>query len=160
MGLAGLMALSANVGLAHCGSCPGDKPDKDGCKDGACDMKTGACKMEATAKAASISTAGLQELIKANAKVTILDARTGKFDDGKRIPGAVALSPKAADEDIAKVLPDKNAEIVTYCAGVKCPASNMLADKLKKLGYTKVTEYPEGIAGWIEAGNAVEQKGK
>ena len=74
--------------------------------------------------------------------------------------GGTQLSPKAEESEIAKLLPDKKAMIVTYCAGVKCPASRMLADRLKKLGYSNVIEYPEGIAGWIAAGNAVDQKGK
>ena len=47
--------------------------------------------------------------------------------------------------------------VVTYCAGLKCPASHQLAERLEKLGYGNVIEYPEGIPGWIEAGHAVEQ---
>lgn len=89
--------------------------------------------------------------------MVILDARTGKWDDGKRIPGAKTLSAGDSDEKIAEMLPNKSALIVTYCGGVKCPASNQLAERLKKLGYTNILEYPEGIAGWEEKGNKVEQ---
>lgn len=111
-------------------------------------------------KTAVINTQGLAALVKAKAAVTILDARSGKYDDGRRIPGAQQLSPKADAKDVAKLLPDKHALIVTYCAGLSCPASKMLADHLKELGYANVIEYPQGIAGWAEEGNAVEQKGK
>jgi rhodanese-related sulfurtransferase len=32
-----------------------------------------------------------------------------------------------------------------------------LAAHLKKLGYTNIMEYQEGIEGWIKAGNKVEK---
>jgi rhodanese-related sulfurtransferase len=119
-----------------------------------------ACKMEkkhAHQGEAFINTEGLEALIRAKAAVTLLDARSGKYDDGRRIPGAKALSATAADEEVTRELPDKGALIVTYCAGVTCPASKALSDKLKKLGYTNVIEYPEGIEGWAKGGRAVDQ---
>ena len=91
---------------------------------------------------------------------TILDARTGKFDDGNRIPGAKSLSSESSAADVAKVIPDKNLPVVTYCANLKCPASGMLAKHLKSLGYSNIREYPEGIEGWISSGNAVEKASK
>lgn len=120
-----------------------------------------ACKMEKCPVAhggeAVINTEGLEALIRAKAPVTILDARSGKYDDGRRIPGAKALSPTAEEAEVTKALPDKGALIVTYCAGLTCPASKALSDKLKKLGYTNVIEYPEGIEGWAKNGRTVEQ---
>ena len=106
---------------------------------------------------AVINTAGLKALIQAKALVTILDARTGKFDDGRRLPGAKALDPAAPDAAVASALPDKAGLIVTYCAGLKCAASHQLGERLRGLGYSNVIEYHEGIAGWVDAGNAVEQ---
>lgn len=159
MGLAGFVGLAASS-MANCGSCSGDSD----CSVKSCPMgKAEGCQMAcpvASGKTAVINTAALAALVRAKSPVTILDARSGKFDDGKRIPGAGQLSPQASDEDIAKALPDKKATIITYCAGVKCPASKALADTLKKHGYENVIEYPEGIAGWIDAGNTTEQKGK
>jgi rhodanese-related sulfurtransferase len=58
---------------------------------------------------------------------------------------------------VAALLPDKQALVVTYCANLKCPASQMLAERLRTLGYSNVLEYHEGIKGWIDAGNAIEK---
>jgi len=106
---------------------------------------------------AVINTAGLKALLQAKTPVTILDARTGKFDDGRRIPGAKALDPAASEAVIGSTLPEKTGLIVTYCAGLKCPASHLLGEKLRGLGYSNVIEYHEGIAGWVDAGNTVEK---
>jgi rhodanese-related sulfurtransferase len=92
--------------------------------------------------------------------MVILDARSGKYDDGRRIPGAKVLNADADEAEVAKVLPEKGALVVTYCGGLTCPASNALAERLKKLGYANVIEYPQGIAGWTKDGNSVEGGGK
>ena len=89
--------------------------------------------------------------------VVALDARTGAFDDGRRVPGARMLAPTAKDAEVTALLPDKKALVVTYCTGLKCPASHMLGEKLRAMGYVNVLEYHEGIDGWAAAGNAVEQ---
>lgn len=151
LGLAGLMVM---------GSARAEDDDKGGgcCGGGTCALEKQAG--TAAAKEGSIGTAALKTLLDAKAPSAVLDARSGKYDDGRRIPGARQLSPDAEEAVITQALPDKKALIVTYCAGLKCPASKMLADRLKKLGYSNVLEYPEGIAGWAEAGNAVEQKAK
>jgi len=79
-------------------------------------------------------------------------------DDGRRIPGAKSLSSDATAEEVAKIAgKDKNALIVTYCANLKCPASRKLVRYLKKLKYTNVIEYQEGIEGWASAGHKVDK---
>lgn len=150
------------VGCKDGKACATAEKSKDGCKGGTCPAVGKTCKDTAAAKekVATINTAGLAALVKAKTAVTILDARSGKYDDGRRLPGATQLSPSADAEAIAKVVPDKNALVVTYCAGVTCPASEMLAKRLHELGYSNVIEYPEGIAGWEESGNEVEKASK
>ncbi len=161
MSLAGLMVLS--VPAARAGDCEKCGDAKDVKKGAFCAFgKKGdapGCPVVGSREAV-VNTAALKALIEAKAPAAVLDARSGKYDDGKRLPGARQLSPDAEESVITTALPDKNALIVTYCAGLTCPASKSLADRLKKLGYSKVIEYPEGIAGWIAAGNAVEQQGK
>lgn len=160
-GLAGLLVLSGSVARAgDCENCGGDNDVKKGsfCAFGKKGDASG-CPVAGT-QAAVVNTAALKVLLDVKAPAAVLDARSGKYDDGKRLPGAKQLSPDAEESVIATTLPDKNALIVTYCAGLTCPASKALADRLKKLGYSKVLEYPEGIAGWIAAGNVVEQRGK
>jgi rhodanese-related sulfurtransferase len=167
--VATLVGCGSVVSLANCGTC--ETAQEKGCKSaakapacagGACDIaKKGDVKdCPVVTKEAVVNTEGLAVLLKAKVSVKLLDARSGKYDDGQRIPGATQLSPDAAAEVVDKTLPDKSALIVTYCGGVKCPASKALADRLKKDGYSNVLEYPEGIAGWLQAGNAVDNPKK
>ncbi len=162
---AAAVVLPASFALANCGACGpvGVEKDVETAGQQAAAIQTagetrGCCQAAAVkeAQGQSISTAGLRELIGSSKPVVILDARSGKFDDGKRIPGAKALNAESPEKEVAALVPDRNAAIVTYCAGIKCPASHLLAERLKKMGYANVTEYPEGIAGWLAAGNAVE----
>lgn len=123
-----------------------------------CGMGAAACgaPVKVEAVEADISTDALAALLRSGVKVTLLDARSGKFDDGRRIPGAKSLAPTASAEDVAQVAgDDKDGLIVTYCASVKCPASRKLATALRNLGYVNVLEYTAGIQGWTEAGKTV-----
>ncbi|MBL7077323.1 MAG: rhodanese-like domain-containing protein [Kiritimatiellae bacterium] len=116
------------------------------------------CKKPCCAKGeiAEINTSGLKALLDSGAKVYVLDARSGKYDDGRRIPGAKAVAADASEKQIKKAVRSKDALVVTYCAGLKCPASAMLAGRLKGLGYENVIEYRHGIRGWTDAGYEVK----
>ena len=70
---------------------------------------------------------------------------------------SVTLVDTGFSAEVAAALPDKGALVVTYCAGLKCPASHLLGEKLRALGYKNVLEYHEGIEGWVAAGQKVEQ---
>jgi rhodanese-related sulfurtransferase len=128
-----------------------------------CCKKSKACPAGCTkpccqkAETAEIQTHALQALLNAGISVTVLDARSGKWDDGRRIPGAKSLAPGSNAKAAAAVIPSKSSLVVTYCSGVKCPASRMLAATLKSLGYENVLEYPVGIAGWAKHGNLIEK---
>lgn len=126
---------------------------------GASVCATAALPTQAEAKAEvaepTIGTDALAALLRAKTPFTILDARTGKYDDGRRIPGAKSLAAGAEEPAIAATAGDKAGLIVTYCSNLKCPASKMLATRLRGLGYTNVLEYPEGIEGWAKAGQTV-----
>ncbi|MFO8012326.1 MAG: rhodanese-like domain-containing protein [Phycisphaerae bacterium] len=179
--IATLALLAADVS-AGCGSCgkghDGEtakaKVEKSGgiCTAGACPVaaKTKTCPAAKAAKtchaehhkhaqtaAATIDTGVLCTLIRSNVPVTILDARAGKYDDGRRLPGAKAVKPDADKKTLARLIPGKDSLIVTYCGGVTCPLSSQLADRLTKLGYRHVLEYPQGISGWTEAGHDVRK---
>ena len=127
------------------------------------DCAAGVCMAKVSGTAADVmkegvvNTAALVAMLRAKTPMTLLDARTGKFDDGNRIPGALALAPDAAEDHVTAMLPDKQKLVVPYCANLKCPASHMLGEKLRKLGYGNVLEYREGIEGWMAAGNTVEK---
>ena len=99
-----------------------------------------------------IDTVGLDKLIKSGEEFVLLDARSGKYDDGRRIANAQQLAANASEAEIAKALPNKDAKIVAYCTSTKCPASAMLLERLSELGYDNLVKYPDGIDGWAESG--------
>ncbi len=73
-----------------------------------------------------------------------------RFQDGY-IPTAVNLPYPAFDKLAEKLLPkDKNALIIFYCAGVTCNMSPGSADKAKKLGYSNIKVYIDGMPAWLE----------
>ncbi len=118
------------------------------------DMKE--CRMKSGE--AVVSTKALKILLDSKTELILLDARSGKYDDGKRIPGAKSLNAESASEEIAKVIPSRESLVITYCGSLKCPASSRLREHLAGLGYKHVIEYPQGIKGWVEAGHRVEGK--
>ena len=142
-------------------ACPAGKAKT--CKTACPVAKAKACPAGCTkpccqkAETAEIQTHALQALLNAGISVTVLDARSGKWDDGRRIPSAKSLAPGSNAKAAAAVIPSKDSLVVTYCSGVKCPASRMLAATLKSHGYKNVLEYPVGIAGWAERGNLIEK---
>jgi len=113
----------------------------------------------AEAGPAVVTTAALKMLLDAGTPVTVLDARSGKWDDGVRIPGAQQLSAGTPKAKVEAVVKSKDQLVVTYCSNLKCGASRKLAGHLRSLGYRNVLEYSEGIAGWIKAGNKTAKEG-
>lgn len=86
--------------------------------------------------------------IEQNAAIIILDVRTQEEFDAGHIPGAVLLPVdliEAKSAEVAKVLPDKDAEILVYCRSGKRAhrASQALAD----MGYINI-EHIGGIMDW------------
>ena len=140
--------------------CPTSACGTSKCPKTACgpDCKKPCC--AAKGQVAAINTSGLKALMDAKAKLTILDARSGKYDDGRRIPGAQSLAPNASAKAAKKAIRSKQALVVTYCSNLKCPASGRLAANLRKLGYTNVIEYRHGIQGWAAAGHPIAKAKK
>ena len=134
-----------------------ERSQKESCeKKTDCDQNMKECRMKSGE--AVVSTKALKILLDSKTELILLDARSGKYDDGKRIPGAKSLNAGSASEEIEKVIPSKESLVITYCGSLKCPASSKLHEHLSELGYKHVIEYPQGIKGWVEAGNSVENK--
>jgi rhodanese-related sulfurtransferase len=103
---------------------------------------------------------GREELrpLVAGREVTLVHALPEPYFRREHIPGAIQLDHERVAEQAPERLPDKDARIVTYCANLACPNSEIAANRLVALGYTNVREYAEGIADWIEAGLPVESE--
>lgn len=72
-----------------------------------------------------------------------------------RAAGARHMGRGIIERDIETAIPDKNAEIVTYCGGGF--RSALVTDNLRKMGYTRVVSMDGGIKAWREAGYPMER---
>ena len=103
-----------------------------------------------------ISRAELAELVDANAAIVVETLPASYYEDA-HIPGAINIPHTEVRELAPALLPDKDALIVTYCADLACPNSELAAIVLGKLGYTNVRRYAEGKDDWRDAGLPLEQ---
>lgn len=99
-----------------------------------------------------IQTADIEKLIAQKTEQKnyfLFDSRPlPRYQEGY-IPTAVNLPFPAFDKLADKLLPkDKNALIIFYCAGPTCNMSPGSADKAKKLGYTNIKVYKDGMPAW------------
>ena len=98
----------------------------------------------------------LQARIAKNPTIILVEALAEKYYRERHLPGALHLPPDQVKELAASLLPDKQAEIVTYCASTTCQNSHIAAKQLTQMGYTRVAVYSGGKQEWIEAGLPVE----
>ena len=100
-----------------------------------------------------ISTAEVEKLVALGpekGKYFLFDSRPeSRFQEGA-IPTAVNLPFAAFDAMTGKLPADKTARIIFYCSGITCSMSPGSAEKAKKLGYTNIKIYRNGIPGWSE----------
>jgi rhodanese-related sulfurtransferase len=90
-------------------------------------------------------------------KATLVEALPEKYWRDWHLPGAKHLPHDRVKELAAAALPDRNAEIVVYCASHTCQNSHIAARVLVQMGYANVAVYPGGKQDWQEAGLPVEQ---
>lgn len=70
------------------------------------------------------------------------------------IPSAIHLDP--GDPDLTLFPSDKRSSLVFYCKNEWCTASHVGARIALRQGYRNVRVFPDGIEGWIKAGQRVE----
>ena len=90
-------------------------------------------------------------------KVTVVVDASGS---GDIIEGALRIAANADNGVITANLKDKNAEIIIYCGGPRCPSSMTLAYRLVDLGYTNVKHYAGGISEWKEKNKPIATPAK
>jgi len=104
----------------------------------------------------TISRQELHSKIAARQPVVLVEALPESHYIERHLPGALNIPHDRTRELAPGLLPDKEAEIVTYCASATCRNSHIAADTLRAIGYTNVGVYAEGKQDWIEAGLPVE----
>ena len=98
----------------------------------------------------------LKEKIDSGEGFKLVDVLPKKSFDAQHIPKSINISGDELEDKAPKELPDKNEEIVVYCASKTCQASPNAARKLEEMGYTNVIDFDDGLAGWQDAGYKFE----
>jgi len=112
--------------------------------------------MQATIHSATISREEISEKINRGEPLKIVETLPESTFRKHHLPGALNLPLDRLQELAPKLLPDKQAEIVVYCANTSCDASARAAHDLARLGYTHVRKYAGGKQDWMDAGLPTE----
>jgi rhodanese-related sulfurtransferase len=108
----------------------------------------------------AISCDELLRKIEGGEQFVLVDALPPMSFAHSHLPGALNLPPERVDASVAKRLPNKDAEVVVYCANPECESSTDTAARLVALGYPNVRHYAGGKDEWREAGLPLERAGK
>jgi rhodanese-related sulfurtransferase len=99
-----------------------------------------------------ISREDLQARITANPNLALLEALPAKYYNDGHLPGARHM-PHDQTRQLAPILiPQRDAEIVVYCASNTCQNSHIAANFLTQAGYSNVVVYGGGKQDWVDAG--------
>ncbi|MCH4564397.1 rhodanese-like domain-containing protein [Halomonas sp. EGI 63088] len=82
----------------------------------------------------------------------LIDTLPAKSFAKGHLPGAINI---VSDDILARapaLLPDKHIPIVVYCASTTCKRAGRSAERLERLGYTRVYHYAGGKRDWEAAG--------
>lgn len=99
----------------------------------------------------------LKDKIDRHEPFVLLETLSPEHFEHLHLPGARNAPPDRVKELAPVLIPSKETEVVTYCAGPTCKASAQAARELTALGYTNVRHYPGGKQEWAAAGMPVER---
>lgn len=99
----------------------------------------------------AINASTLHDKLKSEARPVLINVLSEESYVAKHIPGSINIPLENIDM-IESVVPDKEADIVLYCANADCKASPTAAEKILDMGYSNVWDFEDGLAGWKQAG--------
>lgn len=104
-----------------------------------------------------VSQAQLQTWMEQKSDVCILDVRTAREYDSGHIPGAINIGHKEISAHLDELKPHTGKDVVVYCElGVR---ARMAQTVLAKAGFSRVYHLTGDMAGWRNAGLAMEKPG-
>jgi polyisoprenoid-binding protein YceI/rhodanese-related sulfurtransferase len=118
----------------------------DGCGEGE--------KMEDTKGFAKIAVDELYDKIGRKTDLIIIDTLPKELFEKRRLPGAqnACVFQVAFPSEVEAIVPDRDREVVLYGSSKASHDSVTAAEKLVRLGYSKVFVLTGGLAAWREAG--------
>jgi rhodanese-related sulfurtransferase len=98
----------------------------------------------------TITTEQLRERIDDINDVTVINTLPEESFEKTKIEGSINIPQELPDftDRVERVVRNKDAEIVVYCASARCDSSSKAAEKLERAGFTNVYEYEPGAEGW------------
>ena len=104
----------------------------------------------------SITREQIKYKLESNESITLVETLPKKYFVAKHLPGAINIPHDEIQEKAARLLTDKNAFIIVYCANTECKNSRIAKSTLLQMGYINVYEYVEGKQDWLEADLPIE----
>ncbi|MFB6230238.1 MAG: rhodanese-like domain-containing protein [Salinibacter sp.] len=99
----------------------------------------------------TITADDLKEELESDQPPVLINTLPRDAYEAKHIPGSVSV-PTGDIDQVEALVPDKDEQIVVYCANSDCDASPEAAQKLEEKGYTNVADFEAGYAGWRQSG--------
>ncbi|MBL4644376.1 MAG: rhodanese-like domain-containing protein [Candidatus Pacebacteria bacterium] len=106
----------------------------------------------------TITTEEVRKKIDAGEDFILTDVLAANSFEARHIPNAKSV-PYSTNflEDFEKTInAAKDADIVVYCASSGCQLSVLAANLLVDAGYSNVSHFVDGLAGWMQAGEKFE----
>lgn len=97
-----------------------------------------------------VNVKGASDLLETHPDVALIDVREKNEWDEGHIPGAVHVPRGYLELRIENAVPDKDREVVLYCAGGT--RSVLAARTLQQMGYKHVASVSGGFTAWKDAG--------
>ena len=85
-------------------------------------------------------------------KTVLLEALSPKEYRQSHLPGALNMPPDQVRHLASDLIPRNDMEVIVYCTGPECDASDRVAQQLLTLGYANMRVYKAGKRDWISAG--------
>ena len=103
-----------------------------------------------------ISRGTLWRKMRSGDEFVLVDALAPISYAASHLPGAINIPPQTVDEQAERRIPDRDTEVVVYCANPGCDSSVEVATRLIELDYRNVRHYAGGKRDWAEAGLPLE----
>ncbi len=101
----------------------------------------------------AISREELRRELDQNGNLVVIEVLSHEQYAKGHVPGALNVPlGEQFDETIQQAVPDRDKEVVVYCANKQCSASPRAAQRMEELGYRHVYDYEDGKADWQDAG--------
>lgn len=92
-------------------------------------------------------------------KLVLVDALPEEEFRKLHLPGAINIPADQVRRLAAELIPNKDVEVIVYCAGPQCHASDTAAIEFNRMGYSNVRRYIGGKQDWLEAHLPVVREG-